>query len=132
VVATVTTSNFEITDGTYAPRVESDTSYDNISVVGSVTLSNATLSPTEGFVSDVSNAPIILITNDGIDPVIGTFNNLPENAGVSFGDYEGMITYSGGNGNDVSLVPDTIDPTAICQDLNLAIGLDGIQSMGHK
>jgi autotransporter-associated beta strand protein len=42
-----------------------------------------------------------LIANEGADPIVGTFTNLPEGAAV--GGYQ--ITYKGGDGNDVTLKP---------------------------
>ena len=52
--------------------------YDQLSVVGTVTLSNATLQ-----VTSLPSVPVgttfILITNDSTDAVLGTFAGLPEN-----------------------------------------------------
>ncbi|MEM9679375.1 MAG: BspA family leucine-rich repeat surface protein, partial [Bacteroidota bacterium] len=65
--------------------------------------------------------------------ISGTFNNLPENAGVVFGDFAGMITYVGGDeGKDVVLVPDTINPVAVCQDIILPVGVNGITVTGDQ
>ena len=46
----------------------------------------------------------VLIANDGTDPVTGTFDGLGEGDAVSFGGFTGTITYTGGDGNDVSLL----------------------------
>ena len=81
------------------------TQLDNLDVAGSVTLNNTTLSPTilPGFASTVGNQYQI-ITNDGSDAVVGTFNGLPEGATFKIGDQNFQITYKGGtNANDVVL-----------------------------
>ena len=82
---------------------ESGVQADNIKVNGTVTLSNATLFP----LSESGEKPAVgqsfeIITNDGTDPIAGTFANLPE--GASFNTEFGLtfrITYRGGDGNDV-------------------------------
>ena len=64
--------------------------------------SNATLAATLGFASAVSNK-FLIIQNDGNDPVVGTFKNLPEGATLIIGGAQFQITYHGGDGNDVVL-----------------------------
>jgi len=80
--------------------------YDQLSVVGAVALSNATLQ-----VTSLPTVPVgttfIIITNDGVDAVQGTFSGLPENALVPVGAQPFRIHYAGGSGNDVTLVRDT-------------------------
>ena len=80
--------------------------YDSISVTGNVNLNSASLN------LDLSNYPdsgihsdsFTLIDNDGSDAVSGTFDGLPEGAGISHtGLYELFISYVGGDGNDVTL-----------------------------
>jgi autotransporter-associated beta strand protein len=52
-----------------------------------------------------AGAHYLLIGNDGNDPVVGTFRQLPEGAGVAVFDNLALtITYHGGDGNDVELV----------------------------
>lgn len=46
---------------------------------------------------------LVLILNDGTDPVAGTFLDLPEGAVVGAGSVTFRITYAGGDGNDVAL-----------------------------
>lgn len=128
----VSTANLEINGATFAPIINSNTSFDFVTVNGTVTLSDATFAPVVGFIAQPDDEEMILIINDDIDPVVGTFNNLPEGAGVTFGDYAGMISYVGGDGNDVVLVPDTLDPVAVCQDITLTIGVDGLTVTGDQ
>ena len=78
---------------------------------GTVTLGNAAAEPHAiGFSPAIGNS-FTLIDNDGgaADPVIGTFNNLPEGATFTSGGKTFQITYQGGDGNDV--VSPVIDPT---------------------
>jgi hypothetical protein len=44
---------------------------------------------------------VTLIDNDGNDPVIGTFTNLPQGATLNVGGQLFAINYAGGTGNDV-------------------------------
>jgi hypothetical protein len=44
-----------------------------------------------------------IIDNDGSDPVNGTFADLPEGAALTLGAFRFLITYLGGDGNDVVL-----------------------------
>ena len=80
------------------------TGYDQLKVVGTVALGNATLSTSGSIATGPGNTAIVLIDNDGSDdPVSGTFNGLTEGStvvinGISFG-----ISYRGGDGNDVTL-----------------------------
>ena len=78
--------------------------YDQLVVTGAVNLSNATLSTSSGVnLAPVFVTGITLISNQGTDPVLGTFIGLPENSLVSVGGARFFITYSGGDGNDVVL-----------------------------
>src|SRR5262249_48654195 len=53
------------------------TGYDQLDVHGTVNLSGITLNATLNFIPGDTNQ-FLLIKNDGADPVIGTFNGLPE------------------------------------------------------
>ncbi|RNC85008.1 MAG: HYR domain-containing protein [Winogradskyella sp.] len=124
------------TGATFAPRIVGDggfanSEFDRLTVNGNITLNNANLTPTGGYIIEPDDE-IIIIDNNGPNAVSGTFNNLPENSGVVFGDFVGMISYTGGDGNDVVLIPDTIDPVAVCQDLNLTVGVNGITVIGSQ
>ncbi len=90
----------------------SDDGPDMIDVTGAVRLDNATLNVTSTrSPTDDSGILRVLIRNEGGNPVIGTFNNLPEGAEVDVpGDGRYFITYhynaetgQFGTGNDVAL-----------------------------
>ncbi|MCX7423797.1 MAG: hypothetical protein NT013_30255 [Planctomycetia bacterium] len=91
------------------------TDYDQLNVLGTVTIgANVPLSLTSlnSFVPADGNA-FLIISNDGNDPVVGTFMGLPEGAAVKniFGSgVNASITYQGGTGNDVALLVDRTPP----------------------
>ncbi len=54
----------------------------------------------------VSGKKILLIDNRGTNPVDGEFLDLPEGSLLDFGgDTDFLLTYFGGDGNDVELMP---------------------------
>lgn len=53
----------------------------------------------------------IIVSNDGTDPVIGTFDGLPEGTMVDVNGMEKRLTYIGGDGNDVVLLAGNSAPT---------------------
>ncbi len=78
--------------------------YDQIKVIGTVTLGNGTLNTSfwDGF-RPKGGEQFIIIDNDGSDPVDGTFKDLPEGATFSIDGVVFRINYAGGDGNDVVL-----------------------------
>jgi len=78
------------------------TQYDNINVTGTVTIAGATLTLAGAHVP-APGASFTLITNDGADPVVGTFAGLPEGATVLFNGRTLTLSCVGGTGNDVVL-----------------------------
>ena len=87
-------------NATLSPRLLSwlDTGA-SLRVTGTVNLGNARL----GFSDFYAPANIVLIDNDGTDPVVGDFAGLPEGSPI-YG-YTRYISYEGGTGNDVTLSP---------------------------
>ncbi len=121
---TLRTSDLEINAATFAPIIESNTSNDDIEVEGILTLTNATFSPVGAFTSTPTADEIVLILNDDTDAIVGTFENYPEGSGIIISGYGFTITYEGGDGNDVALMLDTENPTAICQDITVTVTPD--------
>ena len=82
------------------------TAFDQLSVTGAVALGSCTLQ-----VTSLPSVPVgttfMIITNDGVDPVQGTFNGLAENAQIAVSGQPFRIHYAGGSGNDVTLVRDS-------------------------
>ncbi len=81
------------------------TTHTQIVVNGTVTLTGHTLVLSGDYTEAVGNV-ITLVTNDGTDAVIGTFTGLPQNAMIGTGPFNtfmAQISYTGGDGNDVTL-----------------------------
>ncbi len=78
------------------------TQYDNTNVTGTVTIAGATLNLAGAYVPAVGNT-FTIISNDGADPVTGTFSGFPEGALASFNGVSLRVSYVGGTGNDVVL-----------------------------
>ncbi len=95
--------------GTYVCKISGNTpganGHDQLNVTGTVMLdgSRLILLPLNNFRPAIGDR-LVIIKNDGIDPIQGTFQNLPEGArfagplNMSF-----QITYHGGDGNDVAV-----------------------------
>lgn len=90
--------------------------YDQVKVTGTVTIPSATLNPIlyGGFVPTVGNT-FTIINNDGVDPVVGTFNGLIEAATLTVNGVTYKISYLGGDGNDVTLTVVAVPNLAAAQ-----------------
>ena len=109
-------SNFilDLTAGAGPTAVGGGTIYDQLSVIGSVTLGGGslTLNPGAGL---MLGDKFFIVLNDSIDLVSGTFNNLPNASMFSTGGYSFLINYAdngdnSGVPNDISL---TVQPTLV-------------------
>lgn len=80
----------------------SGTKYDVVQVSGSVNLGGAQLQLSLGFTPPVGSRFVIL-ENDGLDAIVGTFAGLAEGAVFTQGGVSFRISYRGGSGNDVEL-----------------------------
>lgn len=85
------------------------TNYDVVSVIGNVTLGGATLTTTLGF-TPAQGQTFTLIDNLGTSPITGTFAGLPEGTTFDVGGTPMLISYTGGNGNDVTLYVTPVAP----------------------
>jgi len=74
--------------------------YDQVNVTGTVNVTGSNLNVTVGYAAAIGDSYVI-INNDGVDPVVGTFNNLAEGAKFVINGTTFKITYKGGTGNDV-------------------------------
>lgn len=94
-----------------------DTDFEQLNVNGSVNLNGATL-VTSGTHVPAPGQTFMIINNDGVDAVTGTFSGLAEGSYVTAflgSNYPAQISYVGGDGNDVVLTvanPDYIITTA--------------------
>ena len=106
-LASGSTASFEVTGATPC------TQHDQIQVTGTVTINGANFNPLIGYANGPTDE-IILILNDGVDAVTGTFAGLPQGTAVNFGAFSGFISYVGGDGNDVILTADNTPPVVTC------------------
>jgi autotransporter-associated beta strand protein len=82
---------------------EAGTGYSQLEVTGTVDLQSPTLVLT-GLYLPAVGASLVIIKNDGVaDAVTGTFDGLAEGATIAFRGEALMVSYSGGDGNDVVL-----------------------------
>jgi autotransporter-associated beta strand protein len=95
--------------------------YDQLQVNGTVLLMGGTLEVTMNAVGAVSN-DYVIISNDGADPVTGTFTGLPEGATLSNNGFTFAVTYHGGDGNDVALIQ---------QNVGFQLQMGGIQKLAN-
>ena len=79
--------------------------HDIVQVNGTVTLGvNSVIVVSLGYTPSPGDSYVIL-ENDGVDPVVGEFTDLPEGAFFQFGGVDFQISYVGGDGNDIELIP---------------------------
>lgn len=76
--------------------------YDQVKATGTVALGGATLALTGSFVPTQSQE-FVIINNTGAAAVFGTFAGLPEAGTITFNGVGLVISYVGGDGNDVTL-----------------------------
>lgn len=79
------------------------TGYDQVDVNGTVDLGGATLNVIPGFTPPDCSV-FVIVSNDGADPVVGTFAGLSNGDLVTFAGEDFLVFYNGGDGNDVVLV----------------------------
>jgi len=102
--------------------------YDEVNVTGTVNLTGAALSVSlgTGFTPSIGTS-FIIIANDGLDAIVGTFNGLPEGAGFIVNGVPLGITYAGGSGgNDVVLA---VVPTVSISDASVTEGSSGTNTL---
>ena len=78
------------------------TGSNQITVLGAVDLAGVTLNA-DIAITPAPGTEFILIANDGVDPVTGAFDQLPEGALTVIDGVELQVRYTGGDGNDVTL-----------------------------
>ncbi|QDU31658.1 Hemolysin, chromosomal [Anatilimnocola aggregata] len=102
-----TTSWFSVVQNTAQFEINGltpGTQHDQTQVTGVVDLGGAELQVIGSFVPNPGTLQqIVLITNNGADPVVGTFDQLPEGSAVTLNGQSLFISYAGGDGNDVVL-----------------------------
>ncbi|MBL1210248.1 beta strand repeat-containing protein, partial [Geminocystis sp. GBBB08] len=94
--------------------------FDKIQLTGTLDLNGSTLSLDLTGYSATFGQQFTLIDNDGVDVVTGTFSGLAEGATVGTSNsLDVLITYQGGDGNDVQLyIPSNQAPTDLALSAN--------------
>jgi fibronectin-binding autotransporter adhesin len=92
--------------GTYVCSLTSEvpgTGFGAMEISGSINLTGMSLNLSVGYLP-MTGSTYTLLVNDGGDPVVGTFNGLPEGAVFSINGHPFRITYkAGAGGNDVMI-----------------------------
>lgn len=88
-------------------RVELDgpvagTTHDQLRAFGTVDLNDAVLQATLNFIPTLGQ-PLVILDNDGSDAVTDRFNGLAEGDTIRLNQIPFVISYEGGDGNDVTL-----------------------------
>ena len=76
--------------------------YDQITNHGTVTLGDATLNLSGSF-NLKTGEELILVNNDGVDPVLGNFKGIANNQIITIQGTSYLFKYDGGDGNDITL-----------------------------
>jgi len=106
---TLHTKSLSLTGGSYCVNAFQNVggpAFANTAVIGTVTIGGAVALDTciDPAIIVPPAAPIVIIDNDGNDPIVGTFQNLPEGASFVQNGINYQISYHGGDGNDVVLL----------------------------
>lgn len=80
-----------------------NTTFTQLAVAGTVNLTGANLALSGAYIPSAADN-FVIINNDGSDAVSGTFNGLPEHSVVTIHGVDKLLTYVGGDGNDVELL----------------------------
>ena len=102
-IGSLDTANFGLTAGTLSLELNNTGAYDSINTAGTVTL-GGNLSLSIGAGPFLLGDTFLVINNDGVDPVSGTFAGIAEGGLLSAGGFDFTVSYAGGDGNDVVLV----------------------------
>ncbi len=112
-VGTLSTGDVTLNSGSqYAVEISGSGS-DLLNVTGTVGLGGSTLNVSlQGGYVHSAGTIYTIVANDGfLDPEVGTFAGLAEGATFSVGGHLFMISYIGGDGNDVTLTALAASPT---------------------
>ncbi|MBA0884956.1 LamG-like jellyroll fold domain-containing protein [Flavobacterium undicola] len=92
-------------DATYTPEINLGTAIGDQIKATSVNLTNSPLLTPISIAGTLAfGTYYTIINNTGTGAITGTFNSLPEWASITVGGYSFIITYVGGDGNDVVLM----------------------------
>ena len=99
-------------DGVYLADIASGSSYDQLNVTGTISLTGATLTLNiPSGIAFTDGARLTLIANDSTDAITGTFNGLAQGGTITANGYTFRADYFGGDGNDFDLITAVPEPT---------------------
>ncbi len=75
-----------------------------VQIFGALDLTGGELNVASSLTS-LPTAPLVLVSNDGTDPITGTFNGLPDGTSLTINGATFLLSYFGGDGNDVVISP---------------------------
>ena len=99
--------------------------HDQVVVAGSVALGGATLALSGTVSTGTDGTEIVIVDNDGVDPVTGTFGGLAEGATTTANGETFAVTYVGGDGNDIALVYVDTTPPVVTKAVVGTLGANG-------
>ncbi len=103
--------------------------FGQLKVTGALNLTGAALDITASLTS-LPTAPLTIVDLAGTDPAVGTFNGLAEGASYTLNGANFLITYVGGTGNDVQLIPVVPPPIGVIK-LGSLDGTNGFKIYGQ-
>jgi autotransporter-associated beta strand protein len=116
---TLTTGKITFASGASYVVDLSDSGHDQLNVTGTVDPGNAALT-LSGTLTDHGRDVVVVVQNDGVDWITGTFLDLSEGAEVNVGPATFLLTYrynaeaeEAGTGNDVALVSRPAAPSGL-------------------
>lgn len=110
-----------------------DTEYTQLNLAGAINLTGVDLALSGNLVPS-NGQSFTVVNNDGTEPVVGTFNGLPEGSVIHnffASGYDAFITYAGGNGNDVVLTAFTVTKTLLLSNSVVYENLAANQLVGN-
>lgn len=123
-----TTGSLQFEGSDYIQTISGLSSFEQLIAKGTVRVSyngntKLTVQLVGGYVPPVGMT-LIMVDNDGTDPVDGTFQGLPEGATIDLGGVKFRISYVAGTGNDIGLT--VTDSSVVLQaDLSIAKTVSG-------
>jgi hypothetical protein len=108
--------------GGLALDITSASVFEKVTVNGTVTiLPGAGLNVSAGLFVPATGDSFTLLANLGPNPITGTFLAKPEGTTIALNGVDKQLTYLGGTGNDIELIPDMIPPVLRVRDVVITI-----------
>jgi hypothetical protein len=90
--------------GAYDFALNSDRGASDSVIANGIAINSSTISITDnGNTALPSGTSFTVISNTGTSPITGTFDNLADSSTVTIGSNSYLVSYEGGDGNDLTL-----------------------------